>query len=337
MYNISSNQSIKTLNTFGVDAYADHLIEANTENDIVEALKWIKENRYPLLVLGGGSNVLFKGDFKGVVLKPAIMGIMDEDEDEEFVYVKAGAGVEWDDLVNHAVSRGLGGIENLSIIPGNVGASPIQNIGAYGVEAKDSIERVEGVYIDSLKPFALSNADCNFGYRDSIFKNKHKGNVIITHVIYRLSKSPNLIYHYGNLEDELKQLGAVTIENVRKAVINIREAKLPDPKQLGNAGSFFKNPVVDIALVEELQKRFDKIPYYPINENNVKLPAGWLIEQCGWKGKRVGNVGVHKNQALVLVNYGGCTGAEVLSLAHSIRESVMQMFNVPLEMEVNVA
>ncbi|MDD2197647.1 MAG: UDP-N-acetylmuramate dehydrogenase [Bacteroidales bacterium] len=336
MYSIFHNYCLKSLNTFGIDAKADHFIEAKSVADLKEAIKWIKDNQFQWFVLGGGSNVLFKGDYKGVVVKPAILGIDDVYEDEQYVSLKVGAGVDWDNLVEYAVNRGLGGIENLSLIPGSVGASPIQNIGAYGVEAKDTIERVEGIYIDTLKSFMLANDGCQFGYRDSIFKNELKGKVVVTHVIFRLSKTPKYAIHYGNLEEELKQFGQLNIANIRKAVIAIRNSKLPDPKELGNAGSFFKNPVVDITLVEDLQKKFDKVPYYPVSNELVKLPAGWLIEQCGWKGKRIGKVGVHKMQALVLVNYEGCSGDDVIYLAHSIRESVMEKFNVTLEMEVNI-
>ncbi|MDD2279429.1 MAG: UDP-N-acetylmuramate dehydrogenase [Bacteroidales bacterium] len=336
MYNISHNFCLKPLNTFGIDVKSEYYIEIQSIDDLREAIKWVKDNHFEWFVLGGGSNVLFKGDFKGVVIKPGIVGIDVVAEDEQSISIKVGAGVEWDNLVEYAVNSGLGGIENLSLIPGSVGASPIQNIGAYGVEAKDTIEYVEGVYIDTLKSFKITKDECKFDYRDSIFKNELKGKVIITHVVFRLSKTPKLIVHYGNLEEELKLLGGMNIANVRKAVSAIRNSKLPDPKEIGNAGSFFKNPVVDITLVEDLQEKFDKVPYYPVNENLVKLPAGWLIEQCGWKGKQVGRVGVHKMQALVLVNHGGCTGNEVIDLAHRIRESVMEKFNVALEMEVNV-
>ncbi|HCY00885.1 MAG TPA: UDP-N-acetylenolpyruvoylglucosamine reductase [Bacteroidales bacterium] len=336
MYSIFHNYSLKSLNTFGIDAKADHFIEAKSVDDLKKAIKWIKDNHFQWFVLGGGSNVLFKDDYKGVVVKPAVLGIGDIAENEQYVSLKVGAGVDWDGLVDYAVNRGLGGIENLSLIPGSVGASPIQNIGAYGVEAKDTIERVEGIYIDTLKPFVLTNDECQFGYRDSIFKNELKGKVVVTHVIFRLSKAPKYAIHYGNLEEELKQYGQINIANIRKAVIAIRNSKLPDPKELGNAGSFFKNPVVDITLVEDLQGKFDRVPYYPVSNESVKLPAGWLIEQCGWKGKQIGKVGVHKMQALVLVNHGGCSGHDVIYLAHSIRESVMEKFNVTLEMEVNI-
>jgi UDP-N-acetylmuramate dehydrogenase len=330
------NYSLKDLNTFGIDALASNYIEVESTDQLKEAILQAKNNQDNLLILGGGSNILFKSDFKGTVIHPKIELIEIVIEDEHSTVLKVGAGVEWDSLVDYTVKKGLYGLENLSLIPGSVGASPIQNIGAYGVEAKDSIEQVEGIYIDSLSPFTLSNSECKFGYRDSIFKNKRKGQVVITYVFFKLRKQKDLVTHYGNLDAELERLGGKTLENVRKAVIDIRNSKLPDPKILGNAGSFFKNPVVDISLVDDLQKKYDKVPFYPVNDDFVKLPAGWLIEKSGWKGKRIGNVGVHKDQALVIVNYGNATGSEVVELAHQVRQSVMELFNVSLEMEVNV-
>lgn len=336
MLTTHKNYSLKKFNTFGIDVNASQFLECTTMGALVEALTLSNSQYVRRLILGGGSNILFTRDFDGVVIHPLITGIETLAEDEESITLRVGAGVEWDSLVEYSVNQGFGGLENLSLIPGNVGASPIQNIGAYGVEVKDSIEWVEGLFIDNQKPFILKNNECNFGYRDSIFKNELKGQVVVTHVVFKLSKQPSLVTHYGNLEAELERLGGKNLKNLRKAVIEIRNSKLPDPKVLGNAGSFFKNPVVDISLVEELQKEFDKVPYYPVSENDVKLPAGWLIEQSGWKGKRVGNVGVHKDQALVLVNYGGAKGSEVVELAHMVRQSVMERFNVSLEMEVNV-
>jgi UDP-N-acetylmuramate dehydrogenase len=296
----------------------------------------ISEMELKPLILGGGSNILFTNHFDGAIIHPAIDGIEIVSEDDTSVIIKAGAGVEWDSLVEYTVNKGLGGLENLSLIPGNVGASPIQNIGAYGVEAKDCIEIVEGIYIHTHKSFSLSKSECKFNYRDSIFKNDLRGKTIITYVSFKLLKTPLLVTHYGNLDVELEKLGGKSLANVRQAVINVRNSKLPDPKVLGNAGSFFKNPVVDISVVEELQKDYEKVPYYPVSDSYVKLPAGWLIEQCGWKGKKIGNVGVHKDQALVIVNYGGANGKEVIDLAHKVRHSVMEKFNVSLEMEVNV-
>lgn len=336
MFSILSNHSLKDLNTFGFDVTAEYYIEVKSVEEVKGALQWINAQELKYIVLGGGSNLLFTGNFIGVVLKPNIMGIEHVDEDDEHVTLRVGAGVDWDELVAYTVEKGLGGLENLSIIPGNVGASPIQNIGAYGVEAKDTIELVEGVNSQTLEPFTLTKAQCNFGYRDSVFKNELKGKVVITHVTFRLNKNLDFQLHYGNLTEELKRYGDVSLENIRKAVISIRNAKLPDPKEIGNAGSFFKNPVVNTQLVDELKVQYDRVPAHSVTESLTKVPAGWLIEQCGWKGKRVGNVGVHANQALVLVNYGNGTGQEVFSLAQNIRQSVKDKFNIMLEMEVNV-
>lgn len=331
-----NGHSLKSLNTFGFNIKANYYFEVSSIESLKNALQWANEQGVSLTILGGGSNILFTDDFRGVIIKPSIIGIETLREDDEQVMIRVGAGVEWDHLVDYTVGRGWGGLENLSIIPGNVGASPIQNIGAYGVEAKDTIEQVEGIYIDSQQPFLLSKAQCQFGYRDSIFKRELKGKVVITHVTFRLSKNPTLMVQYGNLQEELKQHGEVNIANIRKAVIAIRNAKLPDPKVIGNAGSFFKNPVVDIALANRIKQEYEKVPIHAVSETLSKLPAGWLIEQCGWKGKRVGNVGVHANQALVLVSHGGGTGKEVLSLAKAIQQSVMDKFGISLEMEVNV-
>lgn len=336
MLTIHYNFGLKNHNTFGIDIEAQLFMNVTSVDDLLEALGKVKQEKLAYLILGGGSNILFTENYDGAVIHPQILGIETISEDEDYATLKVGAGVEWDSLVEYCVDKSLGGLENLSLIPGTVGASPIQNIGAYGVEAKDTITEVEGIYIDTLAPFKLTSAECEFGYRDSVFKNRLKGKVVVTHVTYKLSKNPSLITHYGNLDTELDRLGSRTMQNVRRAVIDIRNSKLPDPKELGNAGSFFKNPVVDISLVEDLQQHFAKVPYYPVNDFSVKLPAGWLIEQSGWKGKRIGNVGVHKNQALVLVNYGNASGVEVVELAHQIRKSVMEMFNVSLEMEVNV-
>lgn len=328
------NFSLKKYNTFGVDVTADDFFDISTVDELKEVLSVTKSRNS--LILGGGSNILFTSNFNGVIIHPVLQGVEVVEEDDDSVLVKAGAGVEWDSLVEYTVSRNLGGLENLSLIPGSVGASPIQNIGAYGVEVKDHVEKVEGILTNDLTTITLNNSECKFGYRDSIFKNKLKGKVVVTYVYFRLSKNHNLVTHYGNLDVELLKFGDRTIQNIRKAVIDIRNFKLPDPLKLPNAGSFFKNPIVSIDLIEGLQKKYEHVPFYPVSENEVKLPAGWLIEQCGWKGREVGCVGVHKNQALVLVNYGNASGQEILSLAHDIQRSIKQTFNVSLEMEVNV-
>jgi UDP-N-acetylmuramate dehydrogenase len=327
---------LDNLNTFGVRASAKYFVKPKSLSELVESVKKIIPKDLPLMVLGGGSNVLFTKDFNGVILQPSLSGIEEIHSDEDFATLSVGAGETWDDFVEYAVNNGLCGIENLSLIPGSVGASPIQNIGAYGVEVKDSIEMVMGLNLESMEMVEYSKNECQFDYRNSIFKNELKEKVIITHVYFKLSKHFTPITHYGNLEDELKTIGDKTLKNIRKAVVNIRNSKLPDPAKLGNAGSFFKNPIVHLNIVSELKKLFDKVPFYPVNDDSVKLPAGWLIEQCGWKGKRIGNVGVHQNQALVLVNYGEAKGDEILSLAEMVSESVFKNFNVSLEMEVNI-
>lgn len=336
MNTINTNYPLKSKNTFGFDIVAAHYAEAKTPGELIELLKHCANENLKLYILGGGSNVIFPSNFDGLVIHPSMDEISLIDETDEFATYRVGAGICWDSLVAFTVDKGLGGLENLSLIPGDVGACPIQNIGAYGVEAKDCIVSVEGVLRESMFPFELKNHECHFGYRDSIFKNELKGKVVITHVTFRLSKQPTLITHYGNLEEELTKYPEKSIKTVRQAVIAIRESKLPDPKELGNAGSFFKNPIVSVDLVKELEERFDRVPFYPIDSQTVKLPAGWLIEQSGWKGKRVGNVGVHAKQALVLVNHGDGTGTEVIQLAKTIINSVKQQFSVDLEMEVNV-
>lgn len=334
MYRIIENFNLKSYNTFGIDATCTFF----AESDSVEELKSIVRNHHnlPTFILGGGSNILFTRNFDGLVVFPTLKGFEVIAEDKETVTLSVAAGENWDDFVNFSVKKGWGGVENLSLIPGNVGASPIQNIGAYGVEAKDTIYEVRGFYLDSLANFSFTNSECYFGYRDSIFKNELKGKVIITHVRFKLQKHPVLVTHYGNLDEEIEKTGDKTIVGVRKAVIGIRESKLPDPKVLGNAGSFFKNPVIEIEHFNQIKSRYPQVPSYPVNEKSVKLPAGWLIETCGWKGKQLGNAGVHAKQALVIVNCGGASGSEVLVLANKIRESVFNEFKVSIDMEVNV-
>lgn len=336
MIEIKKDYSLKSKNTFGLDVNSHYYVEANTTDKISFSLNYASYYNLPILILGGGSNTLFTKSYEGLIIHPSIQGVEVIEDQFDYTVVRVGAGVNWDFLVDWCVTRNLGGLENLSFIPGDVGASPIQNIGAYGVEAKDSILKVEGINVITKKLFELSNAECKFDYRYSIFKDELKHRVVITNVQFKLSKKPQLITHYGNLEEELATLGDRSISNVRQAVINIRKRKLPDPTELGNAGSFFKNPLVSLNAFEEIKKRYDKAPSYSSTENNVKVPAGWLIEQCGWKGKQVGNCGVHKDQALVIVNYGNATGTEILNLAKQIQKSVHDQFGIELEMEVNV-
>lgn len=336
MFVIKKNISLKGHNTFGIDVSAAYYAKANTVEKVLYAINFASYNQVPIYVLGGGSNILLIDNFDGVIINPAIQGISIVEDMANDVVLRVGAGVVWDSFVEFCVDRNLYGVENLSEIPGNVGAAPIQNIGAYGVEAKDSILKVEGVGIENRKIFELNNSECKFGYRDSIFKQELKGKVIITYVWFKLSKNKNLQTGYGNLEDELSRIGECTLQSVRRAVINIRTAKLPDPKELGNAGSFFKNPIIELSHFETIKAKYPTVPSYPVSENFVKVPAAWLIEQCGWKGKRVGNCGVHANQALVIVNYGGATGKEIFNLAEAIQNSIEKEFHIKIEMEVNV-
>ena len=326
--------SLRTRNSFGVDQQAARLVEFETPEDLRTLFaagipeKWT--------VLAGGNNILFTRDYDGVLLTPVARGITLLSDDGDEVRVRADAGVEWDDLVEWAVGRGLWGIENLSLIPGKVGAAPVQNIGAYGAEAKDAIESVEMFCTDTCNTLILSREHCAFGYRESVFKHALRGRVVITAVTFRLSRRPRPDLGYGDLLRETEARGGATLRNIREAVCAIRRSKLPDTAVLGNAGSFFKNPVVEAAVAERLRTDYPALPLYPAAEGRMKLAAGWLIEQAGMKGHREGCVGVHDRQALVLVNYGGATGGEVLALAHKVQEAVRAKFGVEIAAEVNV-
>jgi UDP-N-acetylmuramate dehydrogenase len=332
---ILKNINLKQFTTFGVDVNVSEFVVFSD----VETLKSIvTSNKSPILILGGGSNMLFTKDFNGLILKNEINGIQEIGSNDNSVLLKVGAGENWHNFVMFTISNNYQGIENLSLIPGNVGASPIQNIGAYGVEVKDVIEKVEAFNLETLTIEEISNSACEFGYRDSIFKSKFPGKYVITSVYFRLNKSDKVNTSYGAINNQLEILGCKnpTIKDVSNAVIQIRESKLPNPSILGNAGSFFKNPVVNIKLAEQLKLSYPDSPSYKVDENNVKIPAGWLIETAGWKGKKVGNCGVHDKQALVLVNYGGATGKEVYELSEMIIEDVYQKFQIKLEREVNI-
>lgn len=329
--------SLKSFNSFGIDASADFFTEVFSEDDIAEALDFVRTKKLPLLVLGGGSNILFLDNFKGLVLKNSIKGISVEEETDDYLLVKIGAGEVWHEFVLWAVARGLGGVENLSLIPGCAGAAPIQNIGAYGVEIKNVFERLEAIHTETGERKVFTAAECKFGYRDSVFKNECKGQYIITQIFLRLNKKPVFNTSYGAIEEELKQKGITqfTVKAISDAVIRIRKSKLPDPAELGNAGSFFKNPEIEIEAYEALKEKYPDIPGYRSGKN-MKLAAGWLIEQCGWKGKVIGQTGSHKKQALVLVNYGQASGREIYALAMKIKKSVFEKFGVVVEAEVNV-
>jgi UDP-N-acetylmuramate dehydrogenase len=331
------NISLKPFNTFGIDVRARFFCEVSTEEDIMSISGKPERVHLPLMILGGGSNILFTRDFPGTVMKISSKGIRVIKDDEDFVWVKASAGENWDDFVRFCVDNGWGGIENLSGIPGNAGTSPVQNIGAYGVEMKDTFCELEAFDLESREKQIFSKEDCGFGYRESIFKYRYKGRFIILNVTFILKKKPELCLDYGNIRDELTLMKAdhPGIAEVRKAVCGIRARKLPDPAVTGNAGSFFKNPVILSPQFEALKHLFPGIVSFP-QEGKIKLAAAWMIEQCGWKGKRIGNAGVHSTQPLVLVNHGNAMGLEIKSLGEEIQRSVFERFGVMLETEVNI-
>lgn len=337
--NFQENYSLKKLNTFGIDATAKYFSSFADVDALAEALAFQLINQSTnQLILGGGSNILFTKDFDGVVLKNEIGGIEKVEEDNEFVYIKAGAGVSWHSFVLYCIENDLAGAENLSLIPGSVGASPMQNIGAYGVEIKDIFHELDAYSIHDKVLVSFSNTGCEFGYRESVFKNKYKGQFVITSVTYRLRKVPVFNTSYGAIEQELLKEGVhdLSIRAISDAVISIRRSKLPDPAVIGNAGSFFKNPTVANAQFESLKSTYSNIVGYPVNQNETKLAAGWLIEQCGWKGHREGDAGCHEKQALVLVNYGNAKGTEIVGLSNRIIDSVKDKFGVELHREVNI-
>ena len=333
---LQHNISLKPFNTFGMDVIAKDFVEIASESEMPSLLRLISRYQEPVLFLGGGSNILFSKDFEGLVVKIATKGIEIVDQDAEFVFVRGMAGENWDDFVQFCVRHNYGGLENLSLIPGNVGSSPIQNIGAYGVEIKDTFYMLDAVSLRTGEFREFLAEECAFGYRSSVFKHELIGQYLILSVTFRLRKQPVLNTSYGAIPAELEVIGeAPSVKSVAQAVINIRRSKLPDPKEIGNAGSFFKNPVVSDIQFKELKARYPEMPAYPA-EKGSKLAAGWMIEQCGWKGFREGDAGVHARQALVLVNYGKATGQEVYGLAQRIIESVKENFIVILEPEVNV-
>ncbi|HLN53117.1 MAG TPA: UDP-N-acetylmuramate dehydrogenase [Lentimicrobium sp.] len=323
-------------NTFGISAKAKHLVRFESESELPAILRFASDYPGKVLFLGGGSNILFTEDWDGLIIKVETKGIEVLDEDDEHVYVRAQAGEEWNDLVQFCVSNGYGGIENLSLIPGTVGSSPVQNIGAYGVELKDVFFMLEAVSLKTGEIREFYRNECQFDYRYSVFKGVYKGLYLILSVTLKLDKKHTLNFSYGAIEEEIKRLNLpLSIDSISKAVINIRRCKLPDPQETGNAGSFFRNPVITSGAFKHLIQEFPDLRYYKVDEG-YKLAAGWLIETCGWKGYREGNAGVHKNQALVLVNYGGATGNEIKNLADKIAQSVNLKFGVMLEPEVNI-
>ncbi len=341
MVNLQSHVCLKPYNTFGIDARARYWVEINHEDDLPALFHLSEFLDTPKLILGGGSNVLLCHDFDGLVVKMSIQGIDVVREDDAHIYLKAGAGVVWHELVMYCVERGYAGMENLSLIPGTVGAAPMQNIGAYGVELEQIFDSLTAVHINTGEVRTFSHADCAFGYRESVFKHELKGQYIITSVTFRLDKQPTFHTRYGAIRETLTEMGIsddkLNIRAISDAVIRIRRSKLPDPAEIGNAGSFFKNPEIPTTQFEALKVQHPDLPGYPLADTDrVKIPAGWLIERAGWKGYRAGDAGVHAKQALVLVNYGKATGNEILNLAKQVQASVHETFGVSISPEVNV-
>lgn len=330
------NTSLKPFNTFGIECQAKYFFTIDNYSDLSSFLKssW---NTFPVkMILGGGSNVLFTGDYDGLVLRPLIKGIEILEETNSEVLIRVMCGEVWDEFVNYSVERGWGGVENLSQIPGNVGACPIQNIGAYGMEVKETIEWVECIDLASFEQVVYKNRDCEFGYRSSIFKTREKGKYLITAVVFRLQKNPVLRKKYADVERELENYGMVDVKALRAAISAIRWRKLPDPACIGNAGSFFKNPEITQAHFKEIQEDYPNVPGYVLSETVVKIPAAWLIENACFKGVREGDVGTSPTQPLVIVNYGSATGYEILTFSKKIQDRIRKMFGIQLEMEVNV-
>lgn len=332
-----TNYQLRKHHTFGTEASTRFYFEFTEPEDLEGFLATNKDwQNLPVLILGEGSNLLFVSDFQGLIINPNVPGITILHEDRNNVWLEVGAGVEWDQLVEYAVFNDWGGIENLSLIPGKTGAAAVQNIGAYGMEIQERIELVNGFDLETQTQYSIEAAECQYAYRDSIFKNELKNRFVITSVDIKLDKFPEFVLNYIDLKPEVEKLGAINLRNIRQTIIRIRESKLPDPKVTGNAGSFFKNPIIEADLAKQLLVSNPEMPHYPTSEGKMKLAAGWLIEQCGWKGFRRGDAGVHEKQALVLVNYGNATGKEIYDLSEEIRQSVHEKFGVNLEREVNV-
>jgi UDP-N-acetylmuramate dehydrogenase len=335
---IRENISLKPYNSFGIEARAKCFATFSSLEELTMLLQTPAAREAFPFILGGGSNILFTKDIAGLVLKNGVKGIELVREDADYYYVKAQAGENWHQFVCYCIEHNYSGIENLSLIPGNIGASPMQNIGAYGVEIKDVFHELEAYHIESATVQRFDLNDCCFGYRESVFKQQYREQFIILNVTYRLRKQPVYNISYGAIEQELEKMGVkqLSIRAIAEAVIHIRKSKLPDPDEIGNAGSFFKNPTIPLVQFKTLQQKFPSIIGYPAAAGAIKVAAGWLIEQCGWKGFRKGDAGCHAKQALVLVNYGHATGAEILSLSEFIIESVLKKFNISLEREVNI-
>lgn len=331
---LEQNISLKPYNTFGIDVPAEYFTELS-DIGLLGEMTSLPQQKH---IIGGGSNILLTKPVHGLVVHNTLKGISVANEDKDHVWLNVASGEVWHNLVLFAIHNGWGGLENLALIPGTVGASPMQNIGAYGAEAKETIENVTCWHWQEKTFVTYNNRECGFGYRDSIFKHRLKDKVFITSVIYKLSKQPVYNTSYGAIEQELVEMGVteLSVKAIAQAVINIRTSKLPDPKQAGNAGSFFKNPTIAVAHYERLHSEYPDIPSYRVNDEMIKVPAGWLIEKCGWKGHRSGDVGVHTRQALVLVNYGNAKGSDIWKLSGDIVNSVQEKFGIELEREVQV-
>lgn len=334
---IHTNFSLKNYNTFGIEAKANKFVSIQSTEELIDVLQ-----KYPTtkkFILGGGSNMLLTQDIDALVIHLDLKGKKIIDENDDFVWVESQAGENWHEFVLWTIDQNFGGLENLSLIPGNVGTTPIQNIGAYGVEIKDTFVLCEAIHIETQELLVFTNEKCNFGYRESIFKNEIKDEFIITSVVFKLTKRNHKINtSYGAIEVELakQHITNPSLKDVSNAVIAIRQSKLPNPKELGNSGSFFKNPVILKSNFEKIQQKFPDIPHYMVSESEVKVPAGWLIEQAGFKGKRFGDAGIHKHQALVLVNYGNATGQEILAVAKNIQKTILNTYGIAIEAEVNI-
>lgn len=335
---VESDVNLQPYNTLNIPATARYFAAVESKSQLKEILTHPETEPQQLLVLGGGSNILFADDFDGLVLHIEISGKEIIQETDEHVWLKIGAGENWHQMVRYCVENGFGGIENLSLIPGTVGAAPIQNIGAYGVELEEVFQWLEAANIETGEVRRFDKEDCQFDYRDSVFKNELKGEFIVTEVTLKLSKKPEINTTYGAIQTELQNRGITnpTIHDVSDIVIDIRNSKLPNPKSLGNAGSFFKNPIVAEKLYYRIKEDYPEAPGYTMDNGEVKIPAGWLIEEAGWKGKIVGNTGTYKQQALVIVNHGGATGEEILEMSERIRKSVAEKFGIELIPEVNI-
>ncbi|MDF1795305.1 MAG: UDP-N-acetylmuramate dehydrogenase [Coxiellaceae bacterium] len=335
---IQQHITLRNFNTFGIDAQAHYFYQATNTQQLCNDLSTLKNYKKPLFVLGGGSNILLTGDFDGIVIKMTNRGIDIINEDHDTVTLRIAAGENWHQLVMHCVNNNYSGIENLSLIPGLVGATPIQNIGAYGVELKDVFVELSALEIATGEINTFNAEQCEFGYRNSVFKNQYKNQFIITDVSLRLSKQPVINTSYHGISEQLEKMKIAnpTIKDVSDAVISIRQQKLPDPTVIGNAGSFFKNPIIEASLFNQLHQHHPEVPNYIVDDKRYKIPAAWLIEQCGYKGKRIDQIGVHDKQAVVLVNHGNGAGSSIAELAQQIQQTVLDKFNVSLETEVNI-